>query len=54
MAINWYPGHMQKTKRQIKENIDLIDIVYEVIDEEYQNHLKTKTLTVWLKTSQEY
>ena len=29
MAINWYPGHMQKTKRQIKENIDLIDIVYE-------------------------
>ena len=32
MAINWYPGHMAKTKREIKENIDLIDIVYEVID----------------------
>ena len=32
MAINWYPGHMQKTKRQIKENINLIDIIYEVID----------------------
>jgi len=30
--INWYPGHMAKTKRLIKENIDLIDIVYEVID----------------------
>lgn len=30
--INWYPGHMAKTKRQIKEKIDLIDIVYEVID----------------------
>lgn len=28
----WYPGHMQKTKRLIGENIDLIDIVYEVID----------------------
>ena len=30
--INWYPGHMAKTKRQIKENINLIDIIYEVID----------------------
>jgi ribosome biogenesis GTPase A len=32
VVINWYPGHMAKTKRQIKEKIDLIDIVYEVID----------------------
>lgn len=30
--INWYPGHMAKTKRQIKENLNLVDIVYEVID----------------------
>ncbi len=30
--INWYPGHMAKTKRQIKENLPLIDVVYEVID----------------------
>jgi len=30
--INWYPGHMAKTKRLIKENIDKIDIVYEVVD----------------------
>ena len=30
--INWYPGHMQKTKRLISENINLIDVVYEVID----------------------
>ena len=30
--INYYPGHMAKTKRQILENINLIDIVYEVID----------------------
>ena len=27
MAINWYPGHMVKTKRNIQEKIDLIDIV---------------------------
>lgn len=30
--INWYPGHMAKTKRLIKENMNLIDIIYEVID----------------------
>ncbi len=30
--IHWYPGHMAKTKRQIKENIKLIDVIYEVID----------------------
>ena len=31
-VINWYPGHMAKTKREIKEKLNLIDIVYEVID----------------------
>ena len=30
--INWFPGHMAKTKREISEKLDLIDIVYEVID----------------------
>lgn len=30
--INWYPGHMAKTKREIGEKLSLIDIVYEVID----------------------
>ena len=32
VPISWYPGHMAKTKRLIKENINLIDIIYEVID----------------------
>lgn len=30
--IQWYPGHMAKTKREIREKINLIDIIYEVID----------------------
>lgn len=30
--INWYPGHMAKTKRLIKENLNLIDVIYEVVD----------------------
>ena len=31
-SINWFPGHMAKTRRQIKENIEMVDIVYEVVD----------------------
>ena len=30
--INWYPGHMAKTKRQIIEDLKLIDVVVEVLD----------------------
>ena len=30
--INWYPGHMAKTKRQITEDVKLIDIVVELLD----------------------
>ena len=30
--INWYPGHMAKARREIKEMLSLIDIVYEVVD----------------------
>ncbi len=31
-VINWYPGHMAKTKKQIKEIINLVDVVVHVID----------------------
>lgn len=30
--INWYPGHMAKAKREMKEKINLVDLVFEVID----------------------
>lgn len=30
--INWYPGHMKKTRELIKENLKLVDLVIEVID----------------------
>ncbi len=32
MAINWFPGHMVKTKREIKENLKLVDVVIEIRD----------------------
>ena len=30
--INWYPGHMKKTKDEIKKIMPVIDIVLEIID----------------------
>ena len=30
--INWYPGHMLKTKKQIIEDLKLIDVVVEILD----------------------
>jgi ribosome biogenesis GTPase A len=30
--INWFPGHMAKTRREIQEKLDLIDVVFEVVD----------------------
>ncbi len=32
LNINWYPGHMAKTKKQIIEDLKLIDIVIEILD----------------------
>ncbi|NDO47737.1 ribosome biogenesis GTPase YlqF [Clostridium sp. MD294] len=32
MNIQWYPGHMTKTKRMMMENISLVDIVIELVD----------------------
>lgn len=49
MDINWYPGHMAKTKRLITENIDLIDIVYEVIDARIPYSSKIKDINELLK-----
>lgn len=31
-SINWYPGHMAKTKRQIIEDMKLVDVVIELLD----------------------
>ena len=30
--INWYPGHMKKTRELIQENLKVVDAVIEVID----------------------
>ena len=32
MSINWFPGHMAKTRRQIQESLKLVDAVIEIRD----------------------
>ena len=32
MNIQWYPGHMTKTRRQMEADLKLVDIVVELVD----------------------
>jgi ribosome biogenesis GTPase A len=32
MAIQWFPGHMAKARRQVEEKLKLVDIVFELLD----------------------
>jgi ribosome biogenesis GTPase A len=32
MSVQWYPGHMARTRRMIQENLKLVDLVVEIID----------------------
>ena len=47
--INWYPGHMAKTKRLIQEELKNIDIVYEIIDARIPYSSKIKDIDNLIK-----
>lgn len=32
MALQWYPGHMNKAKNQVQDRLKLVDIVLEIVD----------------------
>ena len=32
MNLQWYPGHMTKAKRQMQEDLKLIDLIIELVD----------------------
>ena len=58
--INWFPGHMAKTRRQIEEDLKLVDIVIELLDAripissqnpDLKNILKNKTVLKVLNKS---
>ena len=52
MNINWYPGHMAKTKRQISYELKNIDIVYEVIDARIPFSSKIKDIDDLIKNKE--
>ncbi len=47
--INYYPGHMAKTKRELKENIKLIDVIYELVDARLPKSSKIKDIDELIK-----
>lgn len=47
--INWFPGHMKKTKRLIEEKYDSIDLVYEIIDSRIPFSSKIKDIDNLIK-----
>ena len=49
MSIVWYPGHMAKTKKQIIEDLKLIDIVVEIIDARIPRSSRNPDLAQWTK-----
>ncbi|MBH9582226.1 ribosome biogenesis GTPase YlqF, partial [Staphylococcus felis] len=32
MVIQWYPGHMAKEKREVSEQLKIVDVVFELVD----------------------
>ena len=47
--INWYPGHMAKTKREIKELINTIDVVISLVDSRVPVSSYIKDLNEFIK-----
>ena len=47
--INFFPGHMNKTRKEIEEKIKLIDIVYEVVDARMPSSSRIKDIDDLIK-----
>ena len=47
--LSWYPGHMAKTKKQIQEDLKLIDVVVEVLDARIPKSSINPDIQEWIK-----
>lgn len=47
--INWYPGHMAKTKKQIIEDLKSVDIVIEILDARIPVSSRNRDLESYIK-----
>ncbi len=48
--INWYPGHMAKTKREINDIMPTIDVIFEVLDARIPKSSHIKDLDKYTKS----
>ena len=48
--IQWFPGHMAKTRRLITEKLPLIDVVAEIIDARIPYSSRNPELDEWVKS----
>ena len=48
--IQWFPGHMAKTRRLIGEKLPLIDLVAEIIDARIPYSSRNPELSEWVKS----
>ena len=49
MKIQWYPGHMAKAKRKMKEDLPLVDVIIEVIDSRCPNSSRNPEIDILAK-----
>ena len=49
ISISWYPGHMAKTKKQIQEDLKLIDVVIEILDARIPLSSQNPDIAQWTK-----
>lgn len=47
-SIQWFPGHMAKTRRLIKESLPLVDIVVEIVDARIPISSRNPELDKWV------
>ena len=47
--LSWYPGHMAKTKKQIQEDLKLIDVVIEILDARIPVSSQNPDIAEWTK-----
>ncbi len=48
--INWYPGHMKKTRELIQENLKMVDAVVEVVDARIPNSSRNPIIDELVKS----
>src|SRR5690625_5182991 len=50
--IQWFPGHMAKARREIEENLKLVDVVIELLDARAPNASKNPMLQDIIKNKE--